>query len=191
MKLFPAGGDRYDVEFEIELQADRDGQGGGRFAVKTGTRNGEQLPEWKGPLMAGRWSDLRVTYDRNHLAIYLDDSLRAIRSDLSRRMTLDLDQPFLIGGGYTGGFDSLVLSGIFEDDEDRFEISPGVHWVDANGARMTTPLRIHFLNRSLDPRRHDRPIDLYFRLDDGQGEGPRRRLHVTLSGEVFPRGPGE
>lgn len=191
VKLVHVGGGRYDVEFEVSLQPDREGQGGGTTSVRTGTREAEELPEWKGPILANRWMDLRCSYDRNSLSIYVDDNLRAVRGRLDRRMALDPDQPLIVGGGYQGGFDSLVISGIFEDDEDRFDIPPGVRWIDAEGKPVEKPLRIHFLNRSLDPRRHERPIDLHFRLDEGNGEGPRRRLHVTLSGEVFPKGPGE
>jgi hypothetical protein len=104
----------------------------------------------------------------------------------------DMENPLVIGGGFSGGFDSLVIGGIFEDDDDRFEVSEAVRWLDAKG----DPIRegrtyIHFRNRGLDPREHGKPVELVFDLLQAEGPGPRRVVHVDLSGETFVRRPAE
>lgn len=191
VRLVRSDAGRFDVEVEVELVPDEKGEGGGRTILRTGMRDGAPLPEWRAPLLSGRWQDLRIAYDRNILAVYVDDDLRAVRSDLHRKLALDLDQPFVIGGGYQGNFDSLVIGGIFEDDDDRFTIPLAVKWVDSFNLPRRAGARIHFLNRNLDPRRHDKPIDLIFMLDQADGQGPKRTVHVSLSGEIFVRGAGE
>ncbi|MGH7162472.1 MAG: prepilin-type N-terminal cleavage/methylation domain-containing protein [Planctomycetota bacterium] len=191
VRLLRAENDRFDVEVEIDFKPDADGAGGGKVLLRTGTRDGGPLPEWRAPLLAGRWSDLRVSYDRSSVSIFVNESLRASLPGVGRKMKPDFDAPFVVGGGYSGGLDSLVISGIFEDDDDRFAIPSQVSWVDDQGKPAEQPIRVHFLNRNLDPRRHGKPIDVRFRLDDpGKPDGPQRVVHVALSGEVFVREPG-
>jgi len=188
---------RMGLEAKITLQPDAKGEGGGTYDLRTGVREAEDVVEWGSPLIPGRWADVTISYDRNVFTIYVDGQQRAVRSDRKGLMVLN-DDAFTIGGGYSGGFDSLVISGIFEDDEDRFDVPPEVTRLDAKGekplGKATTV--IHFANRSLDPQYHKEPIRLWWRLDqrttpDGETTGPRRVVDVALSGESFTGLPGE
>jgi len=213
MQLFAKGkaiqvslvrGDEGRLDVEAAIQLDKSDGSIDSYEIRTGQRGKvtrvaeavqealETVPEWKGPVLPGRWYDLRIGYDRNSFAIYVDDSLRAIREFKRLPMRPSTDAPFVIGGGYAGGFDSLVIGGIFEDDEDRYELAETVTWIDANGAPMTGSTYIHFANRGLDPRYHSAGVELHFQLDAGEEKsGPRRTLQIALSGEVFIKDIGQ
>lgn len=197
-------GDEGRLDVEAAIQLDKEDGSIDLYEVRTGQRGRvtrvaeavqevlETVPEWKGPVLAGRWYDLRVSYDRNSFAIFVDDGLRAIREFKRSPMRPNADAPFVIGGGYAGGFDSLVIGGIFEDDEDRYELAENVTWVDANGTPMTGSTYVHFANRGLDPRYHSAGVELHFQLDAGEAQaGARRTLQIALSGEVFIKDLGQ
>jgi len=190
VRLLPASLGGFDVEVEVTLEPDPEGKDGGAHRLKTGFRGPESVPEWQGPVLPGRWQDLRVAYDRDTLSIFVDEKLRAVRSDRHQRLVRS-DEPFRIGGGYQGGFDSFVISGIFEKDENRLDVSPSVTWIDEANKPVEKVAKVHFLNRGLDGREHDKPVDLRFKLIGADGEGPVRIVHVSLSGEIFVRSPGE
>ncbi|MHC4135278.1 MAG: prepilin-type N-terminal cleavage/methylation domain-containing protein [Planctomycetota bacterium] len=192
VSLRPHEAGRFGIEAKIRLRP-KPGSAttGGDYVLVTGDREGETLPEWRSPLLAGRWYELRITYDRNTFTIHVDERLRAIRSDKNNRMWPN-DDRFVIGSGFLGGFDSLVLSGIFEDDDDRYDIPEAVSWIDDQGKPKEGATYIRFKNRSLDPRYHAEPIWLWFRLDQGEeGGGARRVVTVSLSGETFIKLPSE
>jgi prepilin-type N-terminal cleavage/methylation domain-containing protein len=190
----PAG--RYDIEATIRLAPDAEGKGQGNYVVKTGERGAEQVVEWRGAILPGRWQDIRVSYDRNDFTIQVDGSLRGARTGKTNAMAPDLGDStsqLVIGDGYEGGFDSLQIGGIYEDDDDRFEYSDAVFRVDPDGKPVTGVEFIHFRNRQLDPQHHTKPIQLEFRLGmDADGvPAPRRIVFVGLSGETFVKRPGE
>jgi len=99
----------------------------------------------------------------------------------------------VIGDGFTGGFDSLLIGGIYEDDDDRFEYSEIVFRLDDLEKPAKEREFIHFRNRQLDPRLHTKPIQFVFRLgeDEPDLKAPRRIVYVGLSGETFVKRPGE
>jgi hypothetical protein len=182
---------RLGLEVKIRLQRDTAGQGEGWYDLKTGVKDEEMVPEWSAPLLPGRWHDVRVAYDRNALTIHVDGRLRAIRTDRSNVMHFN-DASFVIGGGYEGGFDSLVISGIFEDDQDRFDAPAAIRRIGPDGKPAPGEMRVHFRNRSLDPQHHPAPLQVWFEMDQGEGKaGPRRVVTVALSGETFVRLPEE
>ena len=180
---------RFDVEAVIKL--DKGDEGTETYQVRTGFRDGAEVPEWGGPLLAGRWYDLRVTYDRNEFGIFVNENERGRRSDKRHKMKPDFEQPLIIGAGYAGGFDSLVIGGIFEDQDDAWELPEQVAWIDAAGKTAAGPRMIHFRNRGLDPRHHSGPVELHFKLGEGEEKGARRHVRVAASGETFVRRPGE
>jgi len=186
--LVSAGEGRYDVETRIRLDKDPDDEkdtAGGDYVLRTGSNGEATVPEWRGPILGGRWAEVRVAYDRNALTIHVNDRLRAIRSDKHGPIQLRTE-PFVIGDGYQGHFDSLNIAGIFEDDDDRYQVPPTVQWIDAEGqVQRDKKAVIHFRNRRLNPRFHTRPVRMLFRLDIGEGEGtgPRRLVIVRRSGE--------
>jgi len=191
-----AGAGRYGVEAKIRLAPDEQGEGGGSFALRTGERGAETVLEWQGPMLAGRWHDLRVSYDRNRYVIQVDGSVRGIRTERRNRMDPSVGEDASdchIGEGFEGGFDALQMGGIYEDDDDRFNIDPIVYRIDDAGQNLAGRLAIHFRNRQLDPQHHTEPVEMRFRLGDPQGEGnePVRRIVVGLSGETFVKGAGE
>jgi prepilin-type N-terminal cleavage/methylation domain-containing protein len=189
------GPGRYGVEATIRVAADEEGEGAGPYTLKTGERGPETVVEWQGPLIAGRWHDLRVSYDRNRFVIQVDGSTRGIRTGRRNAMDPDLGDEASdcqIGDGFEGGFDALQLGGIYEDDDDRFIIPGVVYRDDADGKPIAGREAIFFRNRQLDPRHHNQPIELRFRLGDEAGENaPVRRVVIGLSGETFVRRPGE
>jgi len=181
--LRSADSGQYDVEARIKLQPDPRGEGGGNYELRTGFNGAAEVPEWVGPVLGGRWTDIHVAYDRNVFTIHVDGRLRAIRTDRGNRMKPDLEAPFEVGTGFMGGFDSLLIGGIFEDDDDRFELPNQVLWLDDEGNPIFGKKTfIHFRNRSLDPSEHDRPVKLLFKLDDEIGA--RREVTVSMSGET-------
>jgi len=201
VKLVSAGGGLYDIQAEIRLMPPTAGERaggmpGGKIPLSTGERMGTNVPEWTAPVRAGRWQNIRISYDRSQFLIQVDGRTRAVRRDVDLPMEFSRGAPFDVGGTYHGGFDSLVISGIFEDDDDRFKIPDAVSWIDEAGKRRTKPLRIVFNNRSLDPREHSEPLAIWFRLDsaaegtegaEGDEAGPRRVVRIALSGEIFVR----
>ena len=187
--LIHAGDGRYDVSARIKLRPDRDGEGGGDYDVRTGFRGPKEVVEWQSPIQGGRWQDLSVSYDRNTFMIYVNGRLRGVRTDRRNAMVPETQSPLMIGTGYHGGFDSLLIAGIFEDDEDVFRVPPQVVWVDEKGEPVTKELDIHFRNRALDARHHAKPVELIFKLNDEKGA--RRIVQVTMSGETFIKEPGE
>jgi prepilin-type N-terminal cleavage/methylation domain-containing protein len=191
-----AASGRYGIEAKIRLGDNEAGEGGGSFVLKTGERGPENVVEWEGPLLAGRWHDLRVAYDRNQFVIQVDGSTRGIRTERRNRMKPSLGSEasdIIIGDSYQGGFDALQLGGIYEDDDDRYEIDPVVYRVDQNNKAIKGRTAIHFRNRQLDPQHHSEGIELRFRLGEAEGENnePIRRVMVGLSGETFVKRPGE
>ncbi len=176
----------YDVEVELKLKQVRAGGGAvgqtQAATLVTGYRDAAEIPEWRQPLHPGRWYDLRISYDRNELSIFVDGRVRGQRTDLSWPLNLE-NTPLLIGEGYVGGFDSLVISGIFEEDDDRFESHPTVDWVDADGKPIGGLYRIHYRNRQLDPRHHQAAVTVRFRLEGERGAS--RTIRIALSGELF------
>jgi len=175
---------RFDVRCEMRLHPDERGDSGGDVELHTGRREEKDLAEWASPIIPGRWQDVQVVYDRNIFVIMVDGLNMAMRSDLKTPMRPDDEAEFVIGGGYVGGFDSLVISGIFEDDEDRFDLPSFVSWLGKDDKPVTTPLAIHYRNRSLDPRYHTRPVELKFRLERGSTERSAvRTVTIGLSGE--------
>ena len=190
MSLTQGGGGRLGIDAKILLQKE-DKDTGGSYDLRTGARDAETVPEWTAPLLPGRWHDLRISYDRNTFTIHVDGRLRAIRTDHHTRMVLS-DASFVIGGGYAGGFDSLVISGIFESDENRFDCPDVIRRMDARGQVAAGDLLIHFRNRSLDPQYHAAPIQVLLEMDQGGGKpGVGRVVLVSLSGESFVRRPEE
>jgi len=182
----------FDLEAKIRLQPDAKGEGEGDDLLRTGFRDGAEVPEWKGPLLAGRWYDVKIAYDRNDFTIHVNDRLRGRRSDRRNRMQPN-DDPFLIGGGYTGDFDSLVIGGIFEDDDDRCTVPEQVTWVDAKDTPRTDSAFIHFRNSLLDPHYHAQAVRLIFVLETGEtlARGAHREVTVSLSGEASVHLTGE
>ena len=176
----------YDVEVEVKLKQVRPGGGDGgqtqSSKLVTGFRDAAEIPEWRQPLHPGQWYDLRISYDRNELSIFVDGRVRGQRTDLNGPLNLE-DTPLLIGEGYVGGFDSLVISGIFEEDDDRFETARTVEWVDADGKPKDELYRIHYRNRALDPRHHQAAVTVRFRLEGERGAS--RTIRIALSGELF------
>ncbi|HEX5138022.1 MAG TPA: prepilin-type N-terminal cleavage/methylation domain-containing protein [Planctomycetota bacterium] len=186
------GAGRLGVEAKIRLKRDEKGQGEGMCDVRTGMRDAEVVPEWGAPLIPGRWHDVRVAYDRNAFAIYVDGRLRGIRSDRSNLMQPQEEAEFVIGGGYSGGFDSLVVSGIFQSDETGEGFPTEIQHVNPDGKIAVGDVLIHFRNRSLDPRYHAAPLNIWLQLDRGPNSTPARRVvSVALSGETFVRLPEE
>jgi prepilin-type N-terminal cleavage/methylation domain-containing protein len=186
------GGGRLGIDAKIRLRRDEKGEGEGTCELRTGNRDGEDVPEWRSPLIPGRWHDVRVAYDRNTFTIWVDGKLRGTRSDRHNVMYPAEDAEFVIGGGYGGGFDSLVISGIFESDETGEGIPPEIRRVGADGKVAPGDLLIHFRNRSLDPHHHATPVNIYLELDRGPDAQPARRVvSVGLSGETFVRLPEE
>lgn len=184
-------GGRLGLDAKIRLQKDAEGKGEGSYDLKTGTREAEMVPEWSAPLLPGRWHEVRIAYDRNTFTIHVDGRLRAIRSDRHNRMVMN-DQSFVIGGGYGGGFDSLVISGIFESDENRFDCPDVIRRMAPNGNVAAGDLLIHFRNRSLDPQYHSAPVQVLLEMEQGAGKpGIGRVVLVSLSGESFVKRPEE
>jgi hypothetical protein len=178
---------RYDLRCRIRLQPDREGQGGGNHELRTGFRAAAEVEEWRSPILAGRWQTITVAYDRNEFTIHVNGRLRGVRRDKKNAMKPDLEAPFMIGNGYMGGLDSLLLSGIFEDDDDRYELPPTVVWVDLDGNTMLNKaMDIHFRNRALDARYHSKPIDVSFKINDEHGA--RRTVQIKMSGEPEVKG---
>jgi len=190
----PAG--RYDIEATIRLAQDEEGKGAGKYTVKTGERGPEEVVEWRGAILPERWQDIRIAYDRNEFTIQVEGSLRGVRTGKNNAMAPDLGDSvskLVIGDGYEGGFDSLQIGGIYEDDDDRFDYSENVFRIDDNGKPVTGREFIHFRNRQLDPQYHTRPMQLVFRLgeDTESVPAPRRLVMIGLSGETFVKRPGE
>lgn len=180
---------RFDLVARIRLKPDREGRGGGAYELRTGFRNEKEIEEWKGPIVAGRWQDISVSYDRNAFTILVNGRLRGQRIDRRNEMKPNLADPFTIGAGFHGGFDSLLIAGIFEDDEDRFAIPDNVYWIADDGkALLGNSVEIHFRNRALDPFHNPKPVDLRFQLGPPDENGPKRVVQVTVSGETFVRG---
>ena len=174
---------RFEVQCKIRLLPGMDGTGGGDCVLKTGFDEAAEIEEWKGPVLPGRWQDLVVAYDRNTFTIHVNGRLRARRMDRKSPMKADADAPFMIGNGYMGGFDSLLISGIFEDDDDRLRLPGAVVWVDDKGELLDgKSIDIHFMNRALDPTRHQSEIRIVLKLNDE--EGARRVVRIALSGEA-------
>jgi prepilin-type N-terminal cleavage/methylation domain-containing protein len=191
VNLTQGSGGRLGIEAKVRLQKDAQGQGEGSYDLRTGAREGETVPEWSAPLLPGRWHDVRISYDRNTFTIHVDGRPRAIRSDRHNRMVLN-DAPFVIGGGYAGGFDSLVISGIFESDENRFDCPDVIRHVTPAGKIAVGDLLLHFRNRGLDPRYHAAPVQVWLEMEQGGGkEGVKRVVLVSLSGESFVKRPEE
>ncbi|MHC4339001.1 MAG: prepilin-type N-terminal cleavage/methylation domain-containing protein [Planctomycetota bacterium] len=183
--LVRGDGNNYDVDATIRLQADERGEGAGSCQLKTGMRDAMEVPEWRAPVLEGRWQDLHVAYDRNAFAIYVDGRLRAIRTDRRNRMKPELVEPFVVGDGYSGGFDSLLIGGIFGDDDDIYDVPPQVEWIDKAGNRVfDNKVYVHFRNRGLDPQIHSKPVELRFTLVEQSGDRGRL-VTVTMSGETF------
>ena len=191
VNLTQGSGGRLGIDAKIRLQRDERGEGEGSYDLRTGTREAETVPEWSAPLLPGRWHDVRIAYDRNTFTIHVDGRLRAVRSDRRNRMVLN-DAPFVIGGGYGGGFDSLVISGIFESDENRFDCPDVIRRVNANGEVAAGDVLIHFRNRSLDPQYHSAKLLVILEMDQGvEKRGVGRVVEIALSGESFVRRPEE
>ncbi|MFQ5844740.1 MAG: prepilin-type N-terminal cleavage/methylation domain-containing protein [Planctomycetota bacterium] len=179
----------YDVEVDVRLKQVRGEEGEARsFKLKTGFRDSAELPEWREPILGGRWHDLRVFYDRTVLSVAVDGRVRGQRTDLHWPLDVKAATGLVIGGGYAGGFDSLVVGGIFEDDDDRFH-ARGVEWVDEAGKPQSGIFRLHFRNRALDPRHHGAAVSVRFR-QPGE-DGASRTVRVALSGEIFVGKAGE
>jgi len=183
---------RLGIDAKIRLRRDEKGQGEGMWEVRTGEREGEDkiVPEWSAPLIPGRWHEVRIAYDRNAFTIYVDGKLRGIRTDRNNLMQPQEEAEFVLGGGYAGGFDSLVISGIFESDETGSGFPTEIRHVNPDGKVAVGDDLIHFRNRSLDPHYHAAPVNIWLELDRGPDEPPARRVvQVALSGEAFIRLP--
>ncbi len=196
VNLISGEGGRWGVEAKIVLSEDEAGEGAGWHVVKTGERGATQVIEWANPILAGRWTDIRIAYDRDEFTIQIDDSVRGMRKDKKNAMKPaigDRRADLIIGDSYQGGFDTLVIGGIYEDDDDRYFIADLISRVDAAGKRLVGRVAIHFLNRQLDPRHHSEPIEMIFQLgQDGDGMvAAKRSVLVSLSGESFVKRPGE
>jgi len=192
VNVTPGSGGRLGIEAKIRLQKDEKGQGEGAYEVRTGMRDSETVPEWSAPLLPGRWHDIRIAYDRNTFTIYVDGRLRGTRSDRRNVMEKKEEPDFVIGGGYSGGFDGLVISGVFENDESRFDAPAEIRQVGPDGKVVPGDTLIHFRNRSLDPQYHAAPLNIWLELDRGPNDAPARRVvTITLSGETFVRLPEE
>ena len=187
--LKSAGAGRYDIEATIKLAPDRDGAGRGAYQLRTGFRGPKEVAEWQAPIVGGRWQDIQISYDRNTFSIYVNGRLRGMRTDRRNMMQPETQSKLVIGAGYMGGFDSLLIAGIFEDSDDTYTLPAIVVWVDENGAKKSGELDIHFRNRALDSQYHAKPIDLIFKLDNE--EGARRRVQIALSGEASIKEAGE
>ncbi|MHC4955322.1 MAG: prepilin-type N-terminal cleavage/methylation domain-containing protein [Planctomycetota bacterium] len=187
---------RYDIEAKIRLDKDEEGKGGGIYQVRTGERGPEEVVEWKGSILPGRWYDVRVAYDRNEFTIQINGALRGLRTGKTNAMLPDFSDSktdLVIGDGYQGGFDSLLIGGIYEDDDDRNDYADVVFRIDPEGKPIEGREFVHFRNRQLDPQHHTEAIEMQFRLgtDDGGVKAPRRIVSVGLSGETFVKRPGE
>jgi prepilin-type N-terminal cleavage/methylation domain-containing protein len=187
------GTGRLGIDAKIRLRRDDQGQGEGTCELRTGMRgDAEVVPEWSAPLIPGRWHEVRIAYDRNAFTIWVDGRLRGTRSDRRNLMDPREEAEFVIGGGYAGAFDSLVISGIFETEETGEGIPAEIRRVAADGKVAPGDLLIHFRNRSLDPQHHAAPVNLWLELDRGPDASPARRVvSVALSGETFVRLPEE
>ncbi len=191
--LVPAGEGRFDIEAKIRLDKDpgNEKDTGGDCVLRTGLNGATPVPEWSGPLLGGRWAEIQITYDRSALQIHVNDRLRGRRAD--KRGPIQLrNEPFVIGDGYQGDFDSLTIGGIFEDDDDRYSVPGSVQWVDGSGkVHSNAKATVHFRNRRLDPRFHPTAARFLFRLDTGEEQGPRRLVVVRRSGESAVMLPDE
>lgn len=186
------GAGRLGIDAKIRLARDEQGQGEGTYELRTGMLDAEVVPEWAAPLIPGRWHDVRISYDRNAFTIYVDGRLRGTRSDRRNLMQPSEADEFVIGGGYAGGFDSFVLSGIFESEETGDGIPSEIRCTGPDGKVVPGDILVHFRNRSLDPHHHAAPVNLWLELDRGEGNAPARRVvQVALSGEAFVRLPEE
>ncbi len=180
VRLVRSGVDAYDVEAEIRVQED-DRAKSRNVTVRTGFRAGAEVPEWQAPVLAGRWQQLRISYDRNKFSIFVDGRARGERIDTHDALEVT-KEPFDIGGGYAGGFDSLVIAGIFEDDDDRFVIPEIVEWLNDKGEPAEKTKRIYYNNRGLDPRRHPKPETVRLRMNNAT-----RVVHIAISGEIITK----
>ena len=175
-----------------------------------------EVPEGLSMLPARELNDLSVARIAGHLPLFAaataPDPETGLFTEwetlLGRRVAVPLHQHLATGihevvlngadlaaGPYlcvlrsSGGFDSLLIAGIFEDGDDVFDVPPQVVYVDDKGDPITKELNIHFRNRALDPQHHGGPIEMIFRLSD-EG-GAKRIVQVTLSGEAFIKEPGQ
>lgn len=191
VSLTSADAGRFDISARIRLaKVDGEPGSGGDLDLRTGDRDAATVSEWGGPILRGRWYDVKIAYDRNEFTIHVNDRLRAVRTDKNGKMHPNED-PFVIGGGFAGRFDSLVISGIFEDDDDVYEIPANVLWIGDDGKPRTGKYNVHFKNRSLDPRYHPKPVRLVFQLDTGDDRVTQRIVTVRMSGETFVLRPDE
>ncbi len=193
INLTTQGDGRFGIEAKIKLsKKEEEGAGTDDVILRTGARDGADVPEWGAPLIPGRWHKIRISYDRKAFTIHVDGRLRGQRVDKNTKMPIN-DEPFIIGGGFGGDFDSLVITGIFEDDDDRFVLPEQIQWIDEEENVRTDGEDIYFRNRSLDPRHHSKPLRLWFKMprDDGTGAGARRLVTVSMSGECFVKTPDE
>lgn len=196
VKLVSGASGRWGVEAKVTLAPDAKGEGGGQYALKTGERGATEVLEWANPILAGRWADIRIAYDRNEFTIQVNGSVRGVRKDKQNAMRPavgDRRADIVIGDSYQGGFDTLIIGGIYEDDDDRYPIDSAIRRIDAAGKPLSGRVAIHFRNRQLDPRHHSTPVEMQFRLlDDKDGIiAAKRRVLVSLSGESFVKRPGE
>ena len=194
--LVAGGNGRWGIEAKIQLAPDEDGEGAGWHVLKTGERGSAQVIEWANPILAGRWADVRVSYDRDEFVIQVDGSVRGRRADKKNRMRPavgDARSDIAIGDSFQGGFDTLLIGGIYEDMDDRYDIEPVIYRIDPDGKPLGGRVAIHFRNRQLDPRHHSEPVHLIFRLgiDEEGVVAARRHVEVSLSGECFVKRPGE
>ena len=130
--------------------------------------------------MAG---SIHIEYNRDRFVIKVDGRIRGVNSSKKQAMRIEAESDFVIGNGYMGGMDSLLIAGVFEDEDDRIFLPTSILWVNPAGeAYENKSLGLFFRNRALDPTRHpDGKVLVRFKLDDP--DGATRTIRISPTGE--------
>lgn len=132
-----------------------------------------QLP----PVKPGQWIGVRLSYDRNELALATDTGYGWVQRGTpkieDRRMALAPDQNLLVGG-FSGLLDDFRFAGVHATTP--LEMPPGVKLIGV-GKKPYKP--IHFIGGRLDPTVHFGPQDVIFEADN-----TRTILEVATNGTL-------
>jgi len=127
-----------------------------------------------GVLRPGRWTRLRIVYDRNALRVLADMVEVALREE-----SPPVWQPggaLVLGGGRTpfpGAIDNLVVAVV--TGEERATLPEGVRFAEG------TPREIFFApGGALDPARHAAPVLVGLELESGRTETIQVNLYGTI-----------
>jgi hypothetical protein len=155
-------GDAYDVEVHLRLSRLRVG------ARERDTTGIKTVFRTEGaPILPGKWSDVRFTFDGLDAHLYhrgLDRMKRdvprgvAVSKPVAQRFALPRSGvvKLTLGaptGGFVGAVDTLSISGVFRSDEDVRELNGAMRVI-----RPTLPIRIVYTNGRLDPTVHAQDV---------------------------------